>query len=213
MVFFETIAGPRCGNRLLSNRLLKNVLYSNERILLFKSMDRSKCKKLLNKRLSILLFLSGFFTIPVLVLAYVYLFYYFSSCVYYKLFLRVERAQYHNEERMRNYFVDNYQEFEEMENLFLEDRDWRFSVEKVKTKGVFIHGDEDKIDLYGIRGRYLEYRVYLGRYSEDGGEIISYLYLPEVKFNEEDFVHIENLEGDWYFAIYNYQPIKRKYTE
>ena len=208
MVFFETIAGPRCGNRLL-----KNVLYSNERILLFKSMDRSKCKKLLNKRLSILLFLSGFFTIPVLVLAYVYLFYYFSSCVYYKLFWRVERAQYHNEERMRNYFVDNYQEFEEMENLFLEDRDWRFSVEKVKTKGVFIHGDEDKIDLYGIRGRYLEYRVYLGRYSEDGGEIISYLYLPEVKFNEEDFVHIENLEGDWYYAIYNYQPIKRKYTE
>ena len=213
MVFFETIAGPRCGNRLLSNRLLKNVLYSNERILLFKSMDRSKCKKLLNKRLSILLFLSGFFTIPVLVLAYVYLFYYFSSYVYYKLFWRVERAQYYNEERMRNYFVDNYQEFEEMENLFLEDRDWRFSVEKVKTKGVFIHGDEDKIDLYGIRGRYLEYRVYLGRYSEDGGEIISYLYLPEVKFNEEDFVHIENLEGDWYFAIYNYQPIKRKYTE
>ena len=44
-------------------------------------------------------------------------------------------------------------------------------------------------------------------------EIISYLYLPEVKFNEEDFVHIENLEGDWYFAIYNYQPIQRKYTE
>ena len=213
MVFFETIAGPRCGNRLLSNRLLKNVLYSNERILLFKSMDRLKCKKLLNKRLSILLFLSGFFTIPVLVLAYVYLFYYFSSCVYYKLFWRVERTQYHNEECMRNYFVDNYQEFEEMENLFLEDRDWRFSVEKVKTKGVFIHGDEDKIDLYGIRGRYLEYRVYLGRYSEDGGEIISYLYLPEVKFNEEDFVHIENLEGDWDYAIYNYQPIKRKYTE
>ena len=213
MVFFETIAGPRCGNRLLSNRLLKNVLYSNERILLFKSMDRSKCKKLLNKRLSILLFLSGFFTIPVLVLAYVYLFYYFSSCVYYKLFWRVERAQYHNEERMRNYFVDNYQEFEEMENLFLEDRGWRFSVERVNDSGVFIHGDEDKIALYGIRGRYLEYRVYLGRYSEDGGEIISYLYLPEVKFNEEDFVHIENLEGDWYFAIYNYQPIKRKYTE
>ena len=213
MVFFETIAGPRCGNRLLSNRLLKNVLYSNERILLFKSMDRSKCKKLLNKRLSILLFLSGFFTIPVLVLAYVYLFYYFSSYVYYKLFWRVERAQYYNEERMRNYFVDNYQEFEEMENLFLEDRDWRFSVEKVKTKGVFIHGDEDKIDLYGIRGRYLEYRVYLGRYSEDGGEIISYLYFPEVKFNEEDFVHIENLEGDWYYSIYNYQPIKRKHTE
>lgn len=46
-----------------------------------------------------------------------------------------------------------------------------------------------------------------------GGEIISYLYLPEVKFNEEDFVHIENLEGDWYYAIYNYQPIKRKHTE
>ncbi len=50
----------------------------------------------------------------------------------------------------------------------------------------------------------------MGRYSEDGGEIISYLYLPEVKFNEEDFVHIENLEGDWYYAIYNYQPIKTK---
>ena len=81
---------------------------------------------------------------------------------------------------------------------------------KMTKKSVF---DKDKIALYGIHGRYLEYRVYLGRYSEDGGEIISYLYLPEVKFNEEDFVHIENLEGDWYYAIYNYQPIKRKHTE
>ena len=46
-----------------------------------------------------------------------------------------------------------------------------------------------------------------------GEKLSRYLYLPEVKFNEEDFVHIENLEGDWYYAIYNYQPIKRKHTE
>ncbi len=38
-------------------------------------------------------------------------------------------------ERMRNYFVDNYQEFEEMENLFLEDRGWKFSVERVNDSG------------------------------------------------------------------------------
>ena len=27
------------------------------------------------------------------------------------------------------------------------------------------------------------------------GKLSLHLYLPEVKFNEEDFVHIENLEG------------------
>lgn len=182
-------------------------------MVLFRAMGRCNRDLLLNKKLTILVFLLGLFTLPILALVYFYLFSYLPEYSYYKLFWRVERAQYHDEERMRNYFVDNYQEFEEMENLFLEDRGWKFSVEKVKTKGVFIHGDKDKIALYGIHGRYLEYRVYLGRYSEDGGEIISYLYLPEVKFNEEDFVHIENLEGDWYYAIYNYQPIKRKYTE
>lgn len=149
----------------------------------------------------------------ILTKGYYYLNQWIDHCAYDKLFWRVERAQYHDEKRMRNYFIDNHQEFEEMENLFLEDRDWRFSVEKVKTKGVFIHGDKDKIALYGICGRYLEYRVYLGRYSENGGEIVSYLYLPGMQVNEEDFVHIENLEGDWYFAIYNYQPIKRKHTE
>ena len=68
-------------------------------MVLFRAMGRCNRDLLLNKKLTILVFLLGLFTLPILALVYFYLFSYLPEYSYYKLFWRVERAQYHDEER------------------------------------------------------------------------------------------------------------------
>lgn len=121
----------------------------------FKTMTRSKMRMLLKKRKSIIIFLAGFFTLPVVALTHFLLFTYLPAYIQYKCW-RIEEARYHDAERMRTYFFDNRLEFEEMEKFFQEDRSWDFVTEKRYGIDVFIHGDLDEIDLYGIDGRYLD---------------------------------------------------------